>query len=140
MKRLGNSLTLLQPSTKQEDTDDHNYDEREDYTEELRVWINGDLIDRAGTPVYDNSFSDSMINAEVFLPQGEDLTKYTVKHRHIDPDGVVAGEFHSNPSLNSIIYDVKFSDGAIKEYAANVIAQNMSHLMIEQFQCLKNTS
>ena len=27
--------------------------------------------------------------------------------------------------MNSIVYDVEFSDGTVKEYAANVIAENM---------------
>ena len=31
----------------------------------------------------------------------------------------------NNPFLNSIIYDVEFPDGQVKEYAANIIAENM---------------
>ena len=37
----------------------------------------------------------------------------------------VYNSYNENPLLNSIIYDVEFPDGQIKEYAANVIAQNM---------------
>ena len=42
-----------------------------------------------------------------------------------DDKGDIIGSYHENPLLNSIIYDVKFPDGEVKEYAANVIAQNM---------------
>lgn len=30
-----------------------------------------------------------------------------------------------NPLLNSILYDVSFPDGQIKQYSANIIAENM---------------
>ena len=33
--------------------------------------------------------------------------------------------YDSNPLLNSIVYDIEFLDGAIKQYSANIIAQNM---------------
>ena len=30
-----------------------------------------------------------------------------------------------NPALNTAIYDVRFPDGAIKQYAANIITENL---------------
>ena len=48
-----------------------------------------------------------------------------VTKRTIGPDGQVTGTYDNNPYLNSIIYDVKFPDGQVKEYAANIIAENM---------------
>jgi hypothetical protein len=38
---------------------------------------------------------------------------------------MVTGSYDSNPYLNSMIYEVEFPDGQIKEYAANIIAENM---------------
>jgi hypothetical protein len=35
------------------------------------------------------------------------------------------GSYDENPVLNSMIYDVEFPDGSIKEYAANILAENM---------------
>ena len=35
------------------------------------------------------------------------------------------GTYNDNPMSNSMVYDVQFPDGQIKEYAANIIAQNM---------------
>ena len=40
-------------------------------------------------------------------------------------NGKTAGVYSDNPLLNSIIYKVEFPNGKIKEYAANVIAENM---------------
>ena len=43
----------------------------------------------------------------------------------VGPDGKVSGTYDANPFLNTIIYEVEFSDGQVKEYAANCIAENM---------------
>ena len=48
-----------------------------------------------------------------------------VIQRIIGTDGQVIGTYDYNPFLNSIIYDVEFPDGQVKEYAANIIAENM---------------
>ena len=52
-----------------------------------------------------------------------------VKGRAKDIHGNIIGTYDSNTLLNSIVYDVKFLDGMIKQYSANIIAQNMfSHV------------
>ena len=43
----------------------------------------------------------------------------------LGPEGRIVGRYDDNPALNSIVYDVEFNNGTIKEYAANVIAENM---------------
>ena len=48
-----------------------------------------------------------------------------VIQRTIGHDGQVTGTYDNNPFLNSIIYDLKLPDGQVKEYAANIIAENM---------------
>ena len=48
-----------------------------------------------------------------------------VTKRAIGPDGKTGGKYDDNPFLNSMIYEVEFPDGQVKEYAANVIAENM---------------
>ena len=48
-----------------------------------------------------------------------------VIQRTIGPDREVTGTYDNNPFLNSMIYDVEFLDGQVKEYAANIIAENM---------------
>ena len=108
-----------------EERDEFAFDEQESDEEEPRGWIDGDPVNKDGTPVFEHSLSDTLINAEVLLPQGEELAKCKVKGRHVGPNGEVTGQFHKNPLLNSIVYDVEFPDGAIQEYSANIIAQNM---------------
>ena len=48
-----------------------------------------------------------------------------VTKRVLGPDGKVAGKYDDNPYLNSIIYEVELADGRIKEYGANITAENM---------------
>jgi hypothetical protein len=48
-----------------------------------------------------------------------------VSQRAIGPDGRTVGSYDDNPYLNSVVYEVEFPDGQVKEYAANVIAENM---------------
>ena len=45
--------------------------------------------------------------------------------RSSDPEGNFVGNYNDNPIFNTFSYDVEFSDGAIREYAANIIAENM---------------
>jgi hypothetical protein len=48
-----------------------------------------------------------------------------ITNRAIGPDGGMAGTYDDNPYLNTMIYEVEFPDGELKEYAANVITENM---------------
>ena len=43
----------------------------------------------------------------------------------IGPDRTTSSTYDSNPYLNSIIYEVEFHYGKVKEYAANVIAEKI---------------
>ena len=45
--------------------------------------------------------------------------------RSIDVSVSVMGDPLKTPSLNKVIYDVEFPVGAVKQYAANVIAENL---------------
>ena len=69
--------------------------------------------------------TDHWINLEVGLPQGERNFHAKVIGRSKDADGNINGTYDLNPFANTMVYDVQFPDGQIKEYAANVIAENM---------------
>jgi hypothetical protein len=56
---------------------------------------------------------------------GEEMSVGKVIQGALGPDGTVAGNYDENPILNTMIYDVEFPNGDIKEYAANIIAENM---------------
>ena len=47
-----------------------------------------------------------------------------VLRRSIDTDGNTICTFDENPNLNTLIYDIEFPDGAVKQYTANVITGN----------------
>ena len=48
-----------------------------------------------------------------------------VLRRSVDEEGNLVGTFSDTPALNTLLYDVEFPDGAVKQYAANIIAQNI---------------
>ena len=84
-----------------------------------------DIVDKHGNPLHPKSVTDIIVNAEVMLPQGEDMRMAKVIKRNVDPDGKVLGDYNDIPALNTILYDVQFPDGAIKPYSANITAENM---------------
>ena len=48
-----------------------------------------------------------------------------VLSKSVDENGQVIGAHNDNPLLNTLVYDVKFPDGDVKKYAANLIAENV---------------
>ena len=65
------------------------------------------------------------MNAEVILPQGEDVRMAKVIRRNVDSNGQVFGDCNGIQMRNTILYDVQFPDGAIKPYSADIIAENI---------------
>ncbi len=84
-----------------------------------------DPVDADGRSMFESSVTDLLINAEVLLPQGEKMQSAKVSRRVKDSNGKLIGSHDDNPMLNTSLYEVKFPDGAVKEYAANIIAENM---------------
>ena len=78
-----------------------------------------------GVAMFEKPVTDHLIHAELYLPQGENLRSTKVIGRSKDDDGNVVGTYDTNPMLNSLVCDVEFPDGEIKEYSANIIAENM---------------
>ena len=65
------------------------------------------------------------MSVEIHVHHGDIIKKGKVAGRLIGPDGTTIGQHDENPILNSVICDVEFPDGQVKEHAANVIAENM---------------
>lgn len=122
-KKLGDSVTVT-TSQKPEDSPDI-ADFQLDEGEEPPTFDDEDPVTADGKAVYDQPFSDLLLNAEVILPQGEEFKSAKVVGRSKDSNGDIIGEYNSNPLLNSLVYDVEFNDGTVRSYGANVIAQNM---------------
>ena len=127
-REIGDSFTLrdMKPSASNpQDDDDDGYVPYEDDEVAPSVPLEADLVDASGKPVNQQSIADLLINAEVVLPQGEEMQMAKVVRRAVDNNGKLVGTFDENPVLNSMIYDVQFPDGAVKQYAANIIAENI---------------
>ena len=84
-----------------------------------------DPVDANGKAIYEKTFIDMLIHAEFLLPQGYNVQSSRVQGGKKDNDGNIVGPFDSKPISNSIIYDVEFPYGAVKQYATNVSAENM---------------
>ena len=66
-----------------------------------------------------------ILNFEVFLQIGEEMSIIKVIQFALGTGGTVAGTYDSNLFLNTIIYEVYFPNGDAKEYAENIIYENM---------------
>ena len=68
---------------------------------------------------------DQILNSEVSLQMGEEISIEKVIQCAIGPDGTVAGTYDENPFLNKIIYEVELPNGDVKEYAVDIITKNI---------------
>ena len=97
--------------------------EKEDEPED---WLYlGDVGDGKQIPDTDDDMYDALVNAEVILPHQDKQHHAVVLGRHKLTDGSAVGRNDVNPMLSTAVYDVRFPDGAIKQYAANIIAENL---------------
>ena len=65
------------------------------------------------------------MNAEVVLPQGEDLRLENVVRRSRDSNGKATGDCNNITVLKTMLCDAQFPDGTIKLYSARTIAENI---------------
>ena len=119
-RRWGSPIT---PSNNQQQNVFKKYEDNEQ--QEQPTLEVEDIVDSTGKLINQQPAYDQIINAEVQLQLGEEMVTSKVLQQTIGPDGQVTLTFDNNPYLNSIIYDVEFPDRQVKEYAANIIAENM---------------
>ena len=118
--------TSINPPKLLNDLDDNEFEEYEDDDESRRVVPDiEDSVDANGKLLNQEPAYDKILRSEVSLQLGEHMSIGKVIKRALGPDGTVAGTYDENPCLNTMIYEVEFPDGQLKEYAANVIAENM---------------
>jgi hypothetical protein len=72
---------------------------------------------------YDEETLDNLLAAEVLLPKGDYQFVGKVVGWKRDQEGNPIGRAHSNPILDTRVYEVEFPDGTISEYSANVLAE-----------------
>ena len=125
-RRLGDSIVKPPPRRMRRMDPTNNFDyDSDDELATANVVPAADAVDATGKPLNQQSVTDLLINAEVMLPNGHSQQMAKVIRRSVDSEGRVVGEFNDNPILNSLVYDVEFPDGMVKQYAANVIAENV---------------
>jgi len=89
-----------------------------------------DIVDSQGKPLNDGkSFTDALIGIEVVLsdPADQAHSKGLCKilRAAVNENGELIGNMSEHPQLNTILYDVQCWDGKVRQYAANVIAENI---------------
>ena len=84
-----------------------------------------DPIDATGNAINQQPVYDKMIQAELILPQGDKLQMAKVSGRTVVPESKTLRTLPDTPIFNAIVYDVEFPDCEVKEYADNVIAENI---------------
>ena len=118
--------TSINPSTNLQSESFDDFEEYEDNHESKRIIPDiEDAVDANGRLLNQQPAYDKLINSEVQLQHGDHIAVGTVRQRAIGPNGTTHGTYDDNPILNSIIYEVEFPDGQVKDYAANVIAENI---------------
>jgi hypothetical protein len=66
---------------------------------------------------------DQYVGGQVNLPEGNVYVAGQVKRWKRGADGLLIGCAHTNPILDTRVYEVEMPDGGVVEYAANVIAE-----------------
>jgi hypothetical protein len=84
-----------------------------------------DPVDATGRAIDSQPTYNRMINTELMLPQNGEYQPVTVVRQTVGPSGRPEGQYHVDPAMNSMTYNVRFPDGDVKEYAANIIAENL---------------
>ena len=105
-------------TTKQNDLDD-------EMDEPVESPDHEDILDSMGRILEQQPAFNKIINAEVMIQNGDEMAMGKVVRQSLDSDSRMTGTYHDNPFLNTITYDIEFSNGQVKEYGANIIAKNM---------------
>ena len=93
--------------------------------DEPREWSYLGDVGEGEIPDTDDDAYDVLVNTEVILPHQDKQHHAVVIGRHQRKDGTRIGNRDENPMLNTAVYDVRFPDGAVKQYSANIIAENL---------------
>ena len=130
--KLGDSISVIQPLPIDDlDPTKEDPDPDDDVPEPPPPVPDEDPVDATGQAVFEQPFTDLLLHAEVLLPQGENLVSGKVVGRSKSADGDIIGNYDNNPLLNTLSYDVEFQDGTVREYGANIIAENI-YLQVDE--------
>jgi hypothetical protein len=124
-KRWGTSINAPK-SNDAEKLDNNKFEEHEDQDEPKRTAPNiKDTVNANGESLNQQPAHNKILQSEVSLKLGESMTVGKATKHAIGAGGTVAGTYDEILFLNTMIYEVAFPDGQLKELAANVVAENM---------------
>jgi len=118
-KDLQDSPTSAEIATEEEETWEPYTDEEEPAHE---VHDMDDAVDARGLLINQQPEYDQFLNLELQLNNGQHAR---VARRVVGPSGERIGAYDDQPMLNTIMYEVEFDDGQVKEYGATSIAENI---------------
>ena len=81
-----------------------------------------DAVDARGLLINQQPMYDQFLNLELQLHNGQHAK---VARRIVGPSGEQIGAYNHQPMLNTMMYEVEFDDGQVKEYGATSIAENI---------------
>jgi hypothetical protein len=84
-----------------------------------------DPVDATGRALDSQPAYDQLINAGLMLPNDGEFQPVTVIGRTLWLNRNPEGKYNAIPQLNTMTYDVLFPDGNVKEYAVNIISENI---------------
>lgn len=142
-RRRGTSINPPKPNANEDNERD--FENYEDDDEDPRVIPEiEDTVDAENHLVDRQPSYDKMINASHVEPGCGDGEVYRQKKiliwtatmmvlsrkgrigiRSVEPDGIVHGTYDDNPFASTLLYDVVLPDGQVKEYSANLVAENI---------------
>ena len=120
--------TLINPLQQPNDDDGKfgNFEPYEDNNEVIQPKPEiEDTVNATGRLLNQSPAYDHMINAEVRIQLDNAAVSGKVKRWALGPDGRMTGKYDANPYHNSVLYEVEFANGQVREYSANIIAESM---------------
>ena len=69
--------------------------------------------------------TDEFMNVQVLLPKGDGYQRAHIQHRKRNADGELIGQRHSNPILDTRVYEAVFANGEAVDVAANTVAASL---------------
>ena len=124
-RRMGTSINPPTPEGLDPTMEDPTHEDDDEKNAPGESPNHEDILNSTGRILEQQPAFDKIINAEVMTQNGDEMAMGKVARRSLDADGRTTGTYHDNPFLNTITYDIEFPDGQVKEYSANIIAENM---------------
>jgi len=132
-ERLGDHLNLPETGVAAETTDLLRADPGEIFDESEDGWQpeDDDFVVKQEVDDVTPVNLDEYLNARVLIPMGEEVQAGVVRGRARKRGGHLVGKRHTNPLLDTRVYEVEFPDGRIEEFTANAIAANLYEMADE---------